>query len=136
MNQGELEFNDGDGEVPEDIPARNNDPETSKEAARRIARKYPKRFSAKSVYYRLLCHFRNGQFTDEEIAKLISPPTAEHCNIETPRKRCSELRQWKYIIETGERRCNPGSPDKARVCTIDDRGVAALRRVESTGWSL
>ena len=146
MTQDEFPFEDHADH--EHIPARHSDPFTSQQSGRRISEDHPIRFSAKSAYYRILLRFRASRefaerysiddrgFTDEEVAKLVSPVTAEHCNIETPRKRCSELRQMNYIVVNGMTRLNPGSPDEARVCVVTDGGLRALARVEETGWNL
>jgi hypothetical protein len=127
-------FSDDKNNGEEYRPARNDDPETSQDSADRV-KSHLTRFRATSRKGRLLELYGTGGFTDEEAAKALAAENEKHCRVEGWRKRCSELRLGKFIADTFGRRCNPGSPDAAMVCTITEKGRQALRHLRETGWS-
>ena len=113
-------------------PARTTDPETSQAAAH--AERDVRRFSARSLSGRLLVQFSRLDLTDQEAALRVSsadPPS----RFEACRRRCSDLRAAGYLVDSGFRRQNQGSPDEAIVWTLSPGGALAADRLAETGWT-
>ena len=116
-------------------PARASDPVTSHAAAQRVASPDVARFRATSRQAKLIVEFDARPLTDYEAAQRVMSLNAFHTRFEGCRRRCSDLRAAGYLEDTGERRCNPGSPDEAIVWRITPAGKEALRCLLATGFS-
>lgn len=114
-------------------PARPSDPETSHQASE--AEPDLRRFSARSRQARLLQHLASSPDTAQAAAIAILGDQAIS-SIEGCRRRVSDLRAAGYLIDTTERRVNPGSGDLSIVWRASDEGLEALQRLDQTGWSL
>jgi len=55
--------------------------------------------------------------------------------VEGCRRRVSDLHAAGFIVDSGERRTNPGSSDEAIVWEITPAGLRALDYLGATGWS-
>lgn len=118
------------------MPARVDDPDTCQRSARRIIRsEFTPRFSNRSAQARLLREFSQCAMTATEAALNVAGPGASLARIEGCRRRVSDLAAARYIIDSGARRCNPGSGDLSIVWRITTTGFSALTRLRDTGWS-
>lgn len=115
-------------------PARPTDPETSHMAAK--TEPDLRRFSDRSNQARLLRYFAQQPLTDQQatirVVGMAAPPSVfEGC-----RRRCSDLRAVRYIVDSGRRRKNAGSDDESIVWCITMAGKKALVSLEESGWSI
>jgi hypothetical protein len=119
------------------FPARATDPSTSQASGERNATPDVGRFSNRARQARLLEAFgdHNDGLTHFEAATLVLGEGEFHTRLDGCRRRCSDLRQAGYIVDSGMRRKNPGSPDDSIVWVITDQGRQALVNLHSTGWS-
>lgn len=130
----------GRGTVPNlpvtSAPARPTDPDTSHAAQTRNASGDVRRFSIRSRQAKLLAAFSRGDgLTDYEAARMVLGDDY-HTRLEGCRRRCSDLRAAGFLLNTGRRRQNPGSPDESIVWTINHGGYTALRNLQTFGWSV
>ena len=127
-------MNEEQGEFDFEGFARKDDPNTSKKAGARIKKANPKRFKVGTKKALNLAEYPEGPWTDTEVALLVhSNPF--HPGFEGSRRRCSDLREIGFIMDTGLTRKNKGSSDESMLCTITEAGVAALRCLQETGYS-
>lgn len=129
----------GSGTVAQLAPAsRNSDPETSRAAGKRHETD-PRRFSAKSSSARLLAALNEYPMTAQEAALRVirnaGKDTRRVSTVEACRRRVSDLKRAGYVIDSGERRHNEGSPDESVVWKVTLAGVFALEALNDTGWS-
>lgn len=119
------------------MPARIDDPSTSQRSARRIVRSlYTPRFSRRSIQSQLLHAFSTeGMMTAQQAALVVKGEGAPLAQIETARRRVSDLAAARYVVDSGSRRRNPGSPDESIVWRITTTGYACIYRLRDTGWS-
>lgn len=131
------------------LHARPTDPSTAQAAGDRVSRtevQDVRRFSATSRQGRLLDLYGKVYrtsvvgYTDQEAAERVAramhggdEPTTSV--VEGTRRRCSDLRAAGYLVDSGESRKNPGSPDESAVWALSPLGYAALQRMDDTGWS-
>jgi hypothetical protein len=94
------------------LHARRTDPETSHEAAERLA-------SKKTMLWRLLLMYASGDFTAEEVADECGYTAADG-----PWKRVSDLVVLGYIEHTGQQRVGRSGRNQM------------VRRITSTGWQV
>lgn len=114
--------------------SRTSDPDTSKAAGRRHEED-PGRFSAKSRKAGLLRVLVGQPMTAQEAAVAVVGEDAGTSAIEGCRRRVSDLKRAGYVIDSGERRRNDGSPDESIVWRASLVGVFALEALYKTGWS-
>lgn len=114
--------------------SRSSDPDTSKAAGRRHETD-PSRFSARSNKARLLRALVERPMTAQEAAVVVVGGKAGTSAIEGCRRRVSDLKRAGFVIDSGDRRCNDGSPDESTVWTASLMGVFALDALERTGWT-
>lgn len=117
----------------ESAPARWTDPETSHLAARR--EQDVGRFSNKSRQAKLLSIFATNDLTDQQATVRLVGSHAAPSAFDGCRRRCSDLRAVNYLYDTGGRRKNAGSDEESIVWGITAAGKAALRLLDTTGWS-
>lgn len=127
-------MNEEQGEFDFEGFARKDDPETSKKSGARIKKANPKRFAKGTKKAINLAEYPEGDWTDTEVAIRVEP-NGGHPSFEGTRRRCSDLRAIGFIEDTGERRKNKGSSDDSMVCKITEKGVAALKCLQETGFS-
>lgn len=124
---------DGSGTVIT-ASSRLSDPDTSKAAGRRHETD-PSRFSAGSSKARLLRALVERPMTAQEAALVVVGGKAGTSSIEGCRRRVSDLKRAGFVIDSGDRRCNDGSPDESTVWSASLMGVFALDALERTGWT-
>lgn len=117
-------------------PARLDDRSTSQRAAMRYQRRDVARFRFGSIMGQVLAEFYWGRFTALEAARhAVGYPACSPHQVETARKRVSDLVRAGYLADSGERRQNEGSPDEATVWALTSKGRQALIRLTHDGWS-
>lgn len=113
-------------------PARNTDPATSHAAGPRTPD--VRRFSTRSRRAQLLRVFASRPCTAQQAARIVVGDIAVSA-LEGCRRRVSDLLAAGYVIDTGRRDRNPGSPDECAVYAVTPAGIEALDRLGATGWS-
>ena len=115
--------------------SRSTDPETSRKAGERHSGDV-RRFSARSRQAHLLRALVSRPMTAQEAALEVLEPGAPISAIEACRRRVSDLKQAGFVLDSGERRRNEGSPDESVVWRATLSGVFALEWIDETGWSI
>jgi hypothetical protein len=121
-----------DGEEPS-RHSRRNDPDTSQQAGKRHDTDVG-RFRGGTHKARLLEVLLGGdKFTAQEAALRV---VHSHLSaIEGCRRRVHELAEVGFIVDTQERKVNPGAATPAILWQITERGKMAWAHLQQTGWS-
>jgi hypothetical protein len=115
--------------------SRTADPQTSVKAGQRHSGDVH-RFSAKSRQAKLLRALVSEPMTAQEAALKVLEGGAPISAVESCRRRVSDLKQAGFVLDSGERRHNEGSPDESVVWKVTLAGVFALEWINETGWSI
>jgi hypothetical protein len=115
--------------------SRTTDPDTAQAAGRRHSGDV-RRFSAKSRQAKLLRALVSEPMTAQEAALKVLEGGAPISAVESCRRRVSDLKQAGFVLDSGERRHNQGSPDESVVWKATLAGVFALEWINETGWSI
>jgi hypothetical protein len=115
--------------------SRTDDPQTAVKAGQRHSGDV-RRFSAKSRQAKLLRALVSEPMTAQEAALRVLEPNAPISAVESCRRRVSDLKQAGFVMDSGQRRHNHGSPDESVVWKATLGGVFALEWLQETGWSV
>lgn len=113
-------------------PARDTDPTTSHDASE--DEPDVRRFRDGSRVSMLLRRFAVADMTAVEAALQVVPETPVSA-FEGTRRRVSDLVAAGYVVDSGARRCNPGSDEQSIVWQVTVFGRLALDCLDRTGWS-
>lgn len=124
-----------DAPVPS-APARTTHPDTSHQAADATAKPDLRRFSIKSRKAKLLLAIADQPDTAIAATVRVFGEYLAPVHFDSARRRMSDLVATGYIEDSGERAINDGSNTPSIVWAVTDDGLAAITRLEQTGWSL
>lgn len=123
-----------DGPVPS-APARTSDPDTAHQAADHVSSLDVRRFSSRSREGKLLAAIADQPDTAIAATVRVFGEYVTPVHFDAARRRISDLVAAGYVEDSGKRTFNEGSNTPSIIWTVTDEGLAALQRLENTGWS-
>lgn len=115
--------------------SRNTDPDTARRAGERN-RGNVARFRSDSRKAAVLRALAQSPMTAQQVAIHVLGSEARLSALEGCRRRVSDLKRAGFVVDSGDRARNDGSPDESEVLRVTATGQQAIRNLDATGWSL